>query len=121
MRKEFRILCCAVLLASLICGCAKEQQTQADLILYHGKIVTVDQNFSIQQAIAVKDGKILRAGSDQDVLKLKGPKTEVMDLQGKMVLPGLMDSHVHPGTAAMTEFDHPVPTMETIADVLDYI
>jgi predicted amidohydrolase YtcJ len=45
----------------------------------------------------------------------------VIDLQGRMVLPGLMDSHSHPADAAMTEFDHPIPDMETIADVLAYI
>src|SRR5205085_8789455 len=44
-----------------------------------------------------------------------------LDLGGKTVLPGLIDSHVHPGTAAMTEFDHPVPQMESMADVLDYV
>src|SRR4051812_18063035 len=78
-------------------GCAKKEQTQADLILHHAKILTVDRDFSIQEAIAVKDGAILRVGSDRDVLKLKGPKTNVIDLAGRVVLPGLMDSHVHPG------------------------
>src|SRR3954471_8727847 len=108
--------------AVLFClSCTKHEQTQADLILHHGKVVTVDQNFSIQEAIAIKDGTILRVGSDADVLKLKGPATQVLDLNGKMVLPGLMDSHVHPGSAAMTEFDHPVPNMESIPEVLEYI
>src|SRR6266550_1897264 len=102
-------------------GCAKTEHTQADLILHHGRVVTVDHDFFIKEAIAVKDGAILRVGTDSEILKLKGPKTEIVDLKGRMVLPGLMDSHVHPGTASMTEFDHPVPTMESIADVLDYI
>ena len=53
--------------------------------------------------------------------RLRGPNTTVVDLAGKMVLPGLIDSHAHPTDACMTEFDHPVPEMETIADVLDYI
>jgi predicted amidohydrolase YtcJ len=116
-------LLCALCASAVLffAGCAKKEQTQADLILHHGKVVTVDQNFSIREAIAVKDGKILRVGTEADVLKLKGPRTQVIDLGGKMVLPGLMDSHVHPGTAAITEFDHPVPTMESIADVLEYI
>jgi predicted amidohydrolase YtcJ len=84
-------------------------------------VVTVDHDFSVKEAIAVKDGRILRIGTDKDVLSLKGAATEVLDLNGRMVLPGLMDSHVHPGSAAMTEFDHSVPTMESIADVLEYI
>ena len=94
---------------------------EADLIVHHGKIVTVDKEFTIHQAMAVKDGKILRTGTDEEILKLKAAKTEVLDLGGKMVLPGLMDSHTHPLGAAMHEFDHEIPAMETIADVLAYI
>jgi predicted amidohydrolase YtcJ len=93
----------------------------ADLILVHGKVVTADRDFSIRQALAVKGERIVRVGTDEDVLQLKGPDTKLVDLQGKMVIPGLIDSHVHPTGASMTEFDHPVPDMETIQDVLDYI
>jgi predicted amidohydrolase YtcJ len=93
----------------------------ADLILHHGKIATVDRQFGVHQALAVKDGRILAVGSSDEVLKLKGPKTEVIDVGGKLVLPGLIDSHVHPNGACMTEFDHPLPHFETIKDVLDYI
>src|SRR4051794_32085584 len=92
-----------------------------DLILHNGKVVTVDPAFSIRQAVAVQGGKILRVGTNDDVLKTRGPRTEVIDLGGKTVLPGLIDSHVHPGGAAMTEFDHPIPDMETVQDVLDYV
>jgi len=93
---------------------------EADLILHHGKIVTVDRNFSIQQALAIKGNKILRVGSNEDVLRTKDSTTEMVDLQGKTVLPGLMDSHTHASDAAMTEFDHPIADMETIQDVLNY-
>src|SRR6185437_10925258 len=72
-------------------------------------------------ALAVRDGRILRVGSDEEVLKTKGPRTQLLDLAGKTVLPGLIDSHVHPTNACMVEFDHPIPEMETIADVLAYI
>src|SRR6266542_5605259 len=94
---------------------------QADLILYRGKIVTVDAKFSILEAIAIKSGRILKVGSDREILQLKGPDTKTVDLGGKTVLPGLMDSHVHPADACLTEFDHPIPEMETIQDVLDYL
>src|SRR5437764_12576690 len=93
----------------------------ADLILHRGRVVTVDPAFSIRQAIAVQGGKILRVGTNDEVLKTRGQRTEVIDLGGKTVLPGLIDSHVHPGGAAMTEFDHPIPDMETVQDVLDYV
>jgi predicted amidohydrolase YtcJ len=93
----------------------------ADLVLYHGKIVTVDPSFRITEALAVRGGRILATGSDREVLKLAGPATEKLDLKGRTVLPGLMDSHVHAPAASMFEFDHPVPAMETIQDVLDYV
>ncbi|UCD53229.1 MAG: amidohydrolase [Phycisphaerales bacterium] len=92
----------------------------ADLILHHGRIVTVDGDFSVQQAMAVRDGRIVAVGGNDEVLQLKTSGTEVHDLDGKMVLPGLIDSHVHPCGAALTEFDHPIPQMDSIADVLDY-
>lgn len=94
---------------------------QADLIVRNGEIVTVDSEFSIREAMAIKGNRIVRVGDDTDVLQLRGPDTEVLDLDGKMVLPGLIDSHAHPPAACMTEFDHPIPQMDSIQDVLDYI
>src|SRR5213593_2873847 len=72
---------------------------EADLILHRGKIVTVDAKFSIAQAVAVKSGRILKVGSDREILMLKRPQTRTVDLGGKTVLPGLMDSHAHPADA----------------------
>jgi hypothetical protein len=97
------------------------QQPAADFLLTNGKIITVDKAFSIQEAIALKGNRILRVGTNQEVLRSRGPQTEMVDLAGKTVLPGLIDSHVHPSDACMTEFDHPIPEMETIQNVLNYI
>ena len=93
----------------------------ADLIVHHGKIVTVDRDFSICQALAVKGGRVIRVGSDEEILKTRKANTSVVDLAGKMVLPGLIDSHTHPTDACMIEADHPIPAMETISEVLDFI
>ena len=93
----------------------------ADLILHNAKIATVDQQFSIHEAVAVRDGRILRTGENDDILKLRGPETEVVNLRGRLVLPGLIDSHSHPADAAMTEFHHEIPQMEDIDDVIKYI
>ena len=91
------------------------------LILHHGKVITVDQSFQMAEAVAIDGaGKISFVGSNGEVLAMRTNATQLIDLDGKTLLPGLMDSHVHPG-AAMTEFDHEIPTMETIADVLAYI
>ena len=67
----------------------------ADLILYNGKILTVDSNFSITQAVASVNGRIIAVGDDEDVLKLSGPATIKIDLEGKSVIPGLFDAHAH--------------------------
>ena len=91
-----------------------------DLILYNAKIVTVDAQFAIAEALAISDSRITAIGLDAVVRPLAGPLTKSVDLQGKTVLPGLIDTHTHPLGAAMYEFDHPVPDMETISDVLDY-
>jgi predicted amidohydrolase YtcJ len=109
------------LFAALLTVTAPALAADADLILHHGKIVTVDKAFSIHHALAVKDGRILRVGTDAEVLQEKGPHTQLLDLGGKLVLPGLIDSHVHPGGASMIEFDHPIPDMESIGDVLAYV
>jgi|tagenome__1003787_1003787.scaffolds.fasta_scaffold20918597_2 predicted amidohydrolase YtcJ len=92
-----------------------------DLIVHHGKIVTADPTFSVHEAMSVEGGKIIAVGTDADVLATKGEKTALLDLGGKTVLPGLIDSHVHPSAAAMIEFDHTIPDMETIGDVLAYV
>jgi predicted amidohydrolase YtcJ len=102
--------------------CAASAYTQpADLILHHGKIVTVDPQFHIADAIAIRGDRIVAAGTRAEVAKLAGPNTRQIDMKGKTVLPGLMDSHSHAADASMYEFDHPVPDMETVADVLKYI
>jgi predicted amidohydrolase YtcJ len=67
----------------------------ADLILHNGRIATQDERRSIAQAAAVKDGKFVAVGSDQDVMRLRGDPTQVIDLQGRTVIPGLNDSHLH--------------------------
>lgn len=92
-----------------------------DLIVHHGKVVTVDPQFRIAQAFAVRAGRITAVGSNAEMLQLAGPETKSIDAGGKTVIPGLIDSHVHPTGAAMYEFDHPIPTMETVGDVLQYV
>jgi predicted amidohydrolase YtcJ len=93
----------------------------ADLILHHGKIITVDPQFHIADAIAIRGDRIVGIGTRSAIEALAGPNTRHIDLKGKTVLPGLMDSHSHAADASMYEFDHPVPDMETVADVLKYI
>jgi predicted amidohydrolase YtcJ len=92
-----------------------------DLILHHGKIVAVDAPFSIHQAMAVAGSQITALGNDAKILALRGEKTRVIDLAGHTVIPGLIDSHTHPTGASMFEFDHPIPQMDSIAEVLAHV
>jgi predicted amidohydrolase YtcJ len=100
---------------------AHSNAAEPTLILHHGKVATCDAAFSIHSAIAIDGEKILQVGSDAEILALRGARTEVFDLEGRLVVPGLIDSHTHPASACLTEFDHPIPQLETIDAVLDYI
>jgi len=71
------------------------QWSQADYIFTNGTIVTVDKAFSRVRALAVRDGKIVAVGSEKDVLSLRGADTRVIDIEGKTIIPGLQDSHIH--------------------------
>jgi predicted amidohydrolase YtcJ len=93
----------------------------ADLIIHNGKVITVDAGFSIAEAVALKDGRIQAVGKNADVLMHKGDKTRMIDAAGKVVLPGLMDSHSHPLGAALSEWTAPLPDLRSLKNVFDYI
>ncbi|MFM7161252.1 MAG: amidohydrolase, partial [Planctomycetaceae bacterium] len=91
------------------------------LVVHSGKIVTVDPQFRVVEAFAVRGERLVAVGANADIRPLAGPNTRQLDLGGATVLPGLIDSHVHPIGAALHEFAHPIPQLETIADVLAYV
>ncbi|HLY20474.1 MAG TPA: amidohydrolase [Bryobacteraceae bacterium] len=109
------------LIVLLIAGAAALDAQPADVIFRNGKIITVDPQFRIADSMAIRGDRILAAGSRAEVLRRAGRNTRQVDLRGRTVLPGLIDSHVHAAQAALYEFDHPVPDMEAMADVLRYI
>jgi predicted amidohydrolase YtcJ len=73
-----------------------------DTILVNGKILTVDQQFSTREALAIRDGRIVALDTSANIRKLAGRQTRVIDAQGRTVIPGLIDSHLHAIRAAQT-------------------
>jgi predicted amidohydrolase YtcJ len=71
-------------------------ESPADYVFENGYIYTVDKNDSVQQAVAVRDGRIVYVGNDAGAKAFVGPKTVSVDLEGRMMMPGLVDGHVHP-------------------------
>jgi predicted amidohydrolase YtcJ len=86
----------ALLVAVFFCAVSAAALAQpADLVLRGGKVITVDRDWRIAQAIAVKDGRFLAVGDDAAIARHIGPSTQVIELAGKTVVPGLIDSHLH--------------------------
>ena len=94
----------------------------ADTILLNGKILTVDNQFSTEEALAIREGRITAIGHSSDVRKLAGSKTRAIDLQGRTVIPGFIDSHMHALRAGQT-FGTEVNWVgaATLAEALDRI
>jgi hypothetical protein len=76
-------------------GPAAAQQPAPDFVLTNGKIITVDDRFTIAEAVAVLEERIAVVGTNEDIQALAGPETTVIDLDGRSVIPGLIDNHAH--------------------------
>ena len=74
----------------------------ADTVLFNGKILTVDKDFRVQQALAIGHGQVLASGNSVAMKKLAGDKARLIDLGGRTVIPGLTDGHIHGIRAALT-------------------
>jgi predicted amidohydrolase YtcJ len=87
-------------LAAAFCTLALAQPP--DLVLLDGKIVTVDAERSLHEALAIRDGKVLSLGATAEIRRLAGPATRIVALDGRTVVPGLIDSHLHAVRAALS-------------------
>jgi len=98
-------------------------EVKADLLLLNGKVITVDSEFNIVEAVAVKDRKIIATGTTPEIKGLHGEGTEIIDLKGKTVLPGLIDSHLHVvGTGLLlSQINCRTPPMSSISDILSAV
>ncbi len=97
----------------------------ATLVIKNAKVVTIDSEFSIREAIAVNDDTIVAVGSNRDVEAMIGPETRVMDLEGRTILPGVNDGHGHPawfgGTRPPLAVDLYPPRIHSIATAVSAV
>ena len=99
---------------------AQAAETPADRVLLNGKVLTVDAEDSVAEAIAIRDGRIVAVGTTAMIEALAGPDTDRIDLQGRTATPGLLDAHLHlssGGLLRLTQADLSFPTIKSIADV----
>jgi predicted amidohydrolase YtcJ len=108
---------------ALALGCSPRSPTTdpADLIFRRGAVYTVDAARSWATAVAVRDGRIVYVGSDSLPPGLAGPATEVVDLQGKMLLPAFQDGHVHPISSGVDLGECTLDDLTTPSAIVDSI
>ena len=97
-----RSLACVLASLLVLAAASRAAAQAADTILVDGKIVTLDRQGSTRNALAIRGGRIAAVGTDADIRRLAGPGTRVVDLQGRTVIPGLIDSHMHAIRAALS-------------------
>jgi predicted amidohydrolase YtcJ len=115
-----RVMPVGALLLSLACAAPGDTPAAADLVLFNGTVLTVDEQDRVASGVAVKDGRILAVGSDVEVLRLAGPATERVDLEGRTATPGLLDAHAHflsAGADRLFNVDLSYPGVKSIEDV----
>ena len=108
-------------LLPLLLSAIQAQAQSADLVLLHGRIITVDSTDRIAQAIAVRGQRIVAVGTDDEILKLAGPATRRIDLRGRAVTPGLIDAHIHfapSGVERYTRLDVGYAAAKSVADIV---
>ncbi len=94
---------------------------KADTVYINGKIYTVNSAMEWAQAIAIKDGRFLKVGTDKEILTLKGDRTVTVDLKGAFVMPGIIDEHIHPDMGAdnfLNIFLSPTDSWETVTQTI---
>src|SRR5262245_47522151 len=85
----------ALAAAALIAAADQRSAVVADMVMTNGTVITVDARDSVAQALAIAGGKIVAVGTDRQIQAFVGPNTTRIDLHGRTVTPGLIDTHCH--------------------------
>ena len=112
-------ICRPGFLLILFAGAASAQAP--DVIYYNAAIITMSPGSPSAQAVAIRGDRFVAVGSNDGVLKTAGAATRKIDLGGKCMVPGIIETHVHPISAALSEIDGPVPVIPSIAALQTYI
>lgn len=112
-----------ILLAILLCAPLVFYQAResAETIYFNGRIVTLWNERPLAEAVAIRGGRLIAVGSNADILATAGVATKRIDLGGRTVLPGLIDSHTHPIGAALSEREELLPPLGSIPELQAYI
>jgi predicted amidohydrolase YtcJ len=99
----------------------RQSDPYPDTIFFKGKIVTVDKNFSIEEALAVKDGRFVAVGPTNEIIAMAGPHTERIDLDGKTIVPGFIDTHPHLANAGPGSKGPSLRGLKSIEEIKEFI
>ena len=111
-----------LLIAACVPGLATQPAARpADLVLLGGRVVTVDDRFSMATALAVRDGRFIAVGSNDEVRAYIGSTTRVIEGRGRTVIPGIIDTHVHALDVAAAEATQPFRNLRSIGELQDWI
>jgi len=104
---------------------ASSKEKSSDLVITNAKVITVDKDFTIREALAVKDGRIIAVGTNDEVKPFIGPDTRALDLKGKPVMPGINEAHMHApffgATRPPLALDLTYPTIQSIQDMVEVL
>jgi predicted amidohydrolase YtcJ len=111
----------AVLAAFVVSSCRSTVSLPPDLVLHSGRIITVNARFDVADALAIRGDRIVAVGPGSDIVRLRGPETRMIDLRGRTVIPGLIDSHSHVTSYGMHVFRPDLSKATSVADIVALI
>ncbi|GAH00538.1 unnamed protein product, partial [marine sediment metagenome] len=103
----------------MVLACRRE--SPADTVILNGKVITVDRDFTIADAVAVRGDKIIAVGTNSRIRRLSGSQTLIIDAAGRTVIPGIIEAHSHPENASLSELDETIPDVHSVSELLDWV